>query len=154
MPDLNKTTLAKPADQRDNDWYVIDATDQRVGRLAARIASVLRGKHKANFTPSVECGDHVVVLNAAKVVFSGAKAQQKIYRRHSLYPGGFREISFREMLKLHPDRILKAAVHGMLPKTKLGTKMETFLRIYPGTDHPHHAQQLIPAKFDGIKVGV
>jgi large subunit ribosomal protein L13 len=135
--------MAKP-DAVERKWYVIDATGKRVGRLASEIASILRGKHKPEFTPHVDTGDFVVVVNADKVVFSGQKLYKKIYRRHSGYPGGLKEIRAIDMLKTHPERVLYLAVKGMLPHNSLGRKQLTKLKVYAGPNHPHQAQQPIP----------
>lgn len=134
-------TYSQKASEVQRDWYVIDATDQVLGRLATQIATILRGKHKPTFTPSMDGGDFVVVVNAEKVRLTGHKAEQKVYYRHSGYPGGMREISYKEMLSKHPDRILRLAVKGMLPKTRMGRHLLTKLRVYAGPTHPHAAQQ-------------
>lgn len=127
-----------------NDWVVIDATGQTVGRLATRIASVLRGKHKVDYTPSQACGDFVIVVNADKVVFSGRKLDQKVYTRYSGYQGGLKSTTARVMLDRHPDRVIRHAVWGMLPKTRLGRKLIRRLKVYAGEAHPHRAQQPRP----------
>lgn len=121
-------------------WYLVDAEGKVLGRLASRIASVLRGKHRPEFTPHLDLGDHVIVINAEKVVLTGQKAQVKTYHRHSGYPGGMRTISFREMLEKHPERIVYLAVKGMLPRSRLGRRMLRKLRVYGGPTHPHQAQ--------------
>lgn len=140
---MRTTYMAKP-NAVERKWYIIDAEGQTVGRLATEIASILRGKHKPEFTPHVDTGDFVIVINAEKVVFTGKKLQDKIYRRHSLYPGGLRETTAAEMLKTKPERVLFSAVKGMLPKNSLGAQMLTKFRVYAGTEHPHSAQQPIP----------
>ncbi len=122
-------------------WYVVDAEDQILGRLATRIASVLRGKHKPMFTPHLDTGDYVVVINAEKIRLSGDKAEKKEYFRHSGYVGGGRHIPFKRMLQTHPDRVIRLAVKGMLPKNKLGRRMRKKLRVYAGSEHPHESQQ-------------
>ena len=122
-------------------WHVLDAENVPLGRLATRAAMVLMGKHKATFTPFLDTGDHVIILNAAKVRLTGRKEEQKIYRRHSGYPGGLVEISARKMRSAHPTRLLQEAIAGMLPKTKLGKQMIRKLRVYPGDKHPHQAQK-------------
>lgn len=122
-------------------WYVVDAEDQILGRLATRIASVLRGKHKPMFTPHLDTGDYVVVINAEKIRLSGDKAEKKEYFRHSGYVGGGRHIPFKRMLQTHPDRVIRLAVKGMLPKNKLGRRMRKKLRVYAGPEHPHESQQ-------------
>lgn len=140
---MRTTYMAKP-NAVERKWYLVDATGKTVGRLASEIASILRGKHKPEFTPHVDTGDFVIVINAEKVVFSGKKLQSKIYRRHSGYPGGLRETTAGEMLKTHPERVLYLAVRGMLSKNSLGRKQLTKLRVYAGNEHPHIAQKPIP----------
>lgn len=125
-------------------WYVIDANGKVVGRLASRIANILRGKHKANFTPHEDVGDFVVVVNAAGVRFTGNKLSDKLYRRHSGFPGGVRTSTAVRELQVHPERVLRQAVEGMLPKNRLGRQLATKLKIYPGQEHPHVAQQPQP----------
>ena len=138
-----KTYSAKPADV-DRDWYVVDATNAVVGRLASRIAQVLRGKHKPIYTPHVDTGDHVIVTNADKVRFTGRKETDKTYRSYSGYPGGEREVTAEEVRASHPERLISNAVKGMLPKGALGRKMFKKLKVYAGDDHPHDAQQPKP----------
>jgi len=125
-------------------WYVIDAEGKVLGRLATRIASVLRGKHKPTFTPHEDVGDFVVVVNAAGVRLTGQKLEDKVYRRHSGYPGGIRSITAARELQQHPERVLRQAVEGMLPKNRLGRQLATKLKIYTGQQHPHAAQQPQP----------
>jgi large subunit ribosomal protein L13 len=134
-------TYSQKESEIQRDWYVIDATDQTLGRLATQIATLLRGKHKPTFTPSLDGGDFVVVINAEKVRLTGRKPDQKMYYRHSGYPGGFKQIPYRRMLATHPDRILRFAVKGMIPKTRLGRRQILKLKIYAGPTHPHAAQQ-------------
>jgi large subunit ribosomal protein L13 len=122
-------------------WHIMDAENVPLGRLATRAAMVLMGKHKATFTPFLDTGDHVIILNAAKVRLTGRKEEQKIYRRHSGYPGGLVEITARKMRGAHPTRLLQEAIAGMLPKTKLGKHMIRKLRVYAGDKHPHQAQK-------------
>lgn len=122
-------------------WFVVDASGLTLGRLATRIAVVLRGKHKPMFSPSLDTGDFVVVVNAEKVVVTGDRLDQKKYYRHSLYLGGLKEITLRRLLDTHPERALEMAVRGMLPKTPLGRQMMQKLKIYCGGEHPHAAQQ-------------
>ncbi len=124
-----------------SDWVVVDAEGQTVGRIATQIASLLRGKHKPDFTPNQLCGDFVVVINADKVIFTGKKMDQKVYTRYSGYQGGLKVTNARTVLNRHPERIIEHAVWGMLPKTRLGRKMIRRLKVYPGTAHPHSAQQ-------------
>ncbi|KUO95152.1 50S ribosomal protein L13 [Ferroacidibacillus organovorans] len=140
---MRTTYMAKPGAVERN-WYVVDAAGKRVGRLATEIASVLRGKHKPEFTPHTDVGDFVVVVNAEKVVFTGKKLTDKGYFRHSGYPGGLREIKAIDMLRTHPERVLEAAVKGMLPKNSLGAQLYTKLKVYAGPEHPHQAQQPKP----------
>jgi large subunit ribosomal protein L13 len=120
---------------------VVDAQGQTLGRLATRVATVLRGKHKAIYTPHVDCGDFVVIVNADKIHVTGQKMTQKKYYRHSGYPGGLREISLRDQLDKFPTRVLESAVRGMLPKNRLGRQMFKKLKVYAGPNHPHSAQQ-------------
>ena len=135
-----KTYSAKAADVR-HDWYVVDASGKTLGRLASAIAHRLRGKHKPEFTPHVDTGDYIVVVNVEKLRVTGAKAQDKKYFRHSTYPGGIYETNFTKLQQRHPDRVLKLAVKGMLPKGRLGYAMIKKLKIYAGAEHPHTAQQ-------------
>ena len=125
-------------------WYVVDAAGQTVGRLATEVASVLTGKRNPLWTPFMDMGDHVIVINARKAVFKGSKAEQKVYRRHTLYPGGLREVSVEEQFAKHPERVIELAVKGMLPKTKLGKAMAKKLKVYADAEHPHAAQQPQP----------
>jgi large subunit ribosomal protein L13 len=122
------------------DWYLVDAQGLTVGRLASRIAPILMGKNKPSYTPFLDTGDHVIIVNADQVKFTGNKLDDKLYRRHSGYPGGFKEITARKMLAKHPERIVELAVKRMLPKTKLGEKMFKKLKVYAGGEHPHQAQ--------------
>jgi len=122
-------------------WFLVDAEGRTVGRIATKIANVLRGKHKPTFTPHVDTGDFVVVVNAAKVRLSGRKLEAKIYYRHTGYPGGVRKITAGRLLKERPERVLRSAVVGMLPKNRLGRRLATKLKIYRGAEHPHAAQQ-------------
>ncbi|MGB8957179.1 MAG: 50S ribosomal protein L13 [Tumebacillaceae bacterium] len=125
-------------------WYIIDAAGKTVGRLASEVASILRGKHKPEFTPHVDTGDFVILINAEKVVFTGKKLHSKIYYRHSLYPGGLRETSAATVLATKPERVMFDAIKGMLPHNTLGRQQLTKLRVYAGTEHPHAAQNPIP----------
>ena len=122
-------------------WYVVDAEGQTVGRLATEVARVLTGKNKPQYTPFLDTGDHVIVVNARRAVFKGSKNEQKVYRRHTLYPGGLREVSVTEQFEKHPERVIELAVKGMLPKTKLGKAMAKKLKVYADAEHPHAAQQ-------------
>ena len=138
-----KMTSVKGA-ELNKKWYVVDATDLVVGRLASHIAYVLRGKHKSNFVPHLDCGDHVVVINAEKVKFTGNKWRGKVYHHHSNFMGGIKARMAEDVLKTHPERILESAVRGMLPHTKLGARQIHSLKIYAGEQHPHEAQQPLP----------
>jgi large subunit ribosomal protein L13 len=137
---MEKTYLPtiSPADQK---WYVVDAADQRLGRLATQIAMVLRGKNKPHYTPFMDTGDFVIVINADKVSVTGKKSEQKLYRRHSGRPGGMKEETFADLQKRIPERIIEKAVKGMLPKNTLGRQLFTKLKVYGGPDHPHQSQQ-------------
>ena len=135
-----KTVSTKPAEVT-RDWYVVDAADQTLGRLATEIARRLRGKHKPEYTPHVDTGDYIVVINAEKVRVTGNKAQDKMYYRHTGYPGGLRSMSFEKMMSLHPERTIEFAVKGMLPKGPLGRAMYSKLKVYANAEHPHQAQQ-------------
>jgi large subunit ribosomal protein L13 len=134
-------TFSAKAEDIERKWFVVDAQGQTLGRLATRIASVLRGKHKPVYTPHLDCGDYVIVVNADKIHVTGQKLEQKTYYRHSGYPGGLRQVSLRRQLQVHPDRVIEAAVRGMLPHNRLGRKMFKKLKIYAGPTHPHEAQQ-------------
>lgn len=135
-----KTYITKPGSV-ERGWYIVDAEGKTLGRLASQIAAILRGKHKPQFSPSVDVGDFVVVVNAEKIRVTGRKMQQKKYYRHSGYPGGLREIKLADQLERHPTRVIKAAVKGMLPRNRLGRKMFKKLKVYAGPEHPHQAQQ-------------
>lgn len=134
-------TFAAKNEEIEHEWYVVDAAGQTLGRLASRVAPILKGKHKPTYTPHVDCGDYVIVVNADKVRVTGRKLDQKIYYRHSGYPGGLKSISLRDQLDRHPERVLEAAVRGMMPKNKLGRRMMKKLKVYAGDSHPHQAQQ-------------
>lgn len=134
-------TYATKASEIERTWYVVDATDETLGRLATQIAAILRGKHKPYYTPHLDCGDYVIVVNAEKVRVTGQKMDQKMYHRHSGYPGGLTSITLRDQLAKHPDRVIQAAVRGMLPKNRLGRQMIKKLKVYAGGEHPHQAQQ-------------
>ena len=142
MPILSamKTYSAKPHEVEQN-WLLVDADGQTLGRMASGIATRLRGKHKAEYTPHVDTGDYVVVINAEKVKVTGNKATDKIYHSHSGYPGGLKAISFENLQERSPEKVIKLAVKGMLPRTPLGRAMFKKLKVYAGTDHPHGAQQ-------------
>jgi large subunit ribosomal protein L13 len=134
-------TYTLKASEIDREWFVVDAEGQNLGRLATRIATVLRGKHKPTFTPNLDMGDFVIVVNAGKVTVTGNKMEDKKYYRYSGYPGGLKERTLREMLDTHPDRVIQEAVRGMLPKSKLGKKLIRKLKVYDGGTHPHAAQK-------------
>ena len=133
------TFMAKP-DQVPRRWFVIDATDQVVGRLAVQIATILRGKHRPEYTPHIDTGEFVIVINAEKVRFTGTKMDTQTYQAYSHYPGGLKTVSARELLSSHPERILRAAVRRMVPRNRLGRQQMTKLKIYAGPKHPHIAQ--------------
>ena len=135
-----KTTSVRNQDV-ERAWYVVDAYDQVVGRLASQVACILRGKHKPQFTPHVDTGDYVIIVNADRVVFSGNKENAKLYYRYSGYPGGLRSRSAREVRRRQPEHLLRHAIKGMLPKGPLGRQMLKKLKVYSGSDHPHKAQQ-------------
>lgn len=134
-------TFSAKSETVEHAWYVVDAAGRPLGRLASEIARRLRGKHKPIYTPHVDTGDYVVVINAARVGVTGNKRKQKHYHRHSGYPGGLRSVSLERMLDTHPTRVIEHAVKGMLPKGPLGRDMFRKLRVYPGADHKHHAQR-------------
>lgn len=135
-----KSYVAKPL-EIERKWYVVDAAGKTLGRLSTEIATRLRGKHKPIYTPHVDCGDFIIVVNAEKIKLTGNKENQKVYRHHTGYMGGLRERSYKEMLEKHPERIIEKAVKGMLPKNSLGNQMYTKLKVYAGPEHNHSAQQ-------------
>jgi large subunit ribosomal protein L13 len=137
-------TFTAKKEEIERDWYVVDAEGQTLGRLASTVAPIIRGKHKPIYTPHLDCGDFVIIINAEKVRVTGRKLDQKFYHRHSGYPGGLTSISLRDQLDKHPERVLQAAIRGMLPKTKLGRQMIKKLKVYAGDSHPHQAQQPKP----------
>jgi large subunit ribosomal protein L13 len=140
---VEKTYVTKREDV-EREWYVVDASGQTLGRLATRVARILRGKHKPIYSPSVDTGDYVIVVNAERIHVTGRKLDQKIYYRHTGYPGGLKEITLRNLLQKHPTRVIEHAVRGMLPKNRLGRRMFKKLKVYAGPDHPHVAQQPKP----------
>lgn len=142
-----KTFVATP-ETRQRDWVVVDADGKTLGRLATRIAEALRGKHKPEYTPHIDTGDFVVVVNAEKVAVTGDKRAEKLYRRHSGYPGGLRSRTLAEMLDRRPEEVIRLAVRGMLPRNRLGRRQLTKLKVYAGPDHPHQAQQPKPMKIE------
>ncbi|GAB3152769.1 50S ribosomal protein L13 [Microbispora hainanensis] len=144
-----RTFSPKPNDV-ERQWYVIDATDVVLGRLASQVATLLRGKHKPIFAPHVDTGDFVIVINADKIALTGNKLEQKKAYRHSGYPGGLRSVSYGELMEKRPDRAVEKAVRGMLPKNALGRKMAKKLKVYAGAEHPHQAQQPVPFQITQI----
>ena len=134
-------TFSAKAEEVQRDWFVVDAEEKTLGRLASEIAHRLRGKHKAEYTPHVDTGDYIVVVNAEKVKVSGAKTSDKIYHHHTGYPGGLKSMSFEKLIEKAPERVLQRAVKGMLPRNPLGRAMFKKLKVYAGPEHPHTAQQ-------------
>jgi large subunit ribosomal protein L13 len=132
--------MAKP-NEVERKWYIIDAEGKTLGRLASEAAAIIRGKHKPQFTPHVDTGDFVIVINASKIHLTGKKLTNKMYYKHSMYQGGLKITSAQDLLNTKPERVLEFAIHGMLPKTRLGDSMKTKLKVYAGTEHPHQAQQ-------------
>ena len=150
-PQLQRTFSPKPSEV-ERSWFVVDATDVPLGRLASGVAQVLRGKNKPTYAPHIDGGDHVIVVNAEKVHVSGSKERETIYYRHSGYPGGLRALTLSEIREAHPERIIEIAVKGMLPKNRLGRQMYTKLKVYAGPDHPHAAQKPEPLALKYRKV--
>jgi large subunit ribosomal protein L13 len=148
---MNKTYSPKPGDI-EHGWYVVDATDLPLGRLASEVATRLRGKHKPTYAPHVDGGDFIVVINAEKVAVTSGKSQSKIYYRHSGYPGGIKAETFDSLRERRPEAIIERAVKGMLPKNKLGRQMGRKLKVYAGSDHPHAAQKPETLEFNIRKV--
>ena len=140
-----RTFVAKPSD-RQRDWYVVDASGKTLGRLSTQIADVLRGKRKPTYTPHIDTGDFVIVINAEKVAVTGNKRAAKLYHRHSGYPGGLRTRTFEQMMARRPEEIIRLAVKGMMPRNRLARKQITKLKVYAGPDHPHRAQ--LPREMD------
>ncbi len=138
---MNQTTYSPKSAEIDRQWYVVDATGQTLGRLATRVASTLRGKHKAMFTPHMDTGDFVIVVNADKVVLTGRKEDQKVYYRHSTRPGSLKEEAARQLRARRPIKLVEYAVKGMLPHNRLGRQLYRKLKVYAGPDHPHQSQQ-------------
>ena len=132
--------IQKPAEV-ERKWYVVDAEGKTLGRMASEVAAILRGKNKPTFTPHVDCGDYVIVINAEKVAVTGKKRQEKIYKRHTGYPGGLRELTFEQLLEKHPEEVVKHAIKGMMPTGKLGRQMYKKLKVYAGPEHNHQAQK-------------
>ncbi len=144
---LHRTYYPK-ADEVAREWHLVDASGQILGRLAAKIATLLMGKHKPAYTPGVDMGDFVVVINAARIRVTGRKMENKIYHRHTGYPGGLKETALKDMLAKHPERVIELAVKGMLPKNRLARKMLKRLKVYAGPEHPHQAQNPKPVRLD------
>ena len=141
---MNAKTYAPREAEIERHWYVVDAADQTLGRLASRIARVLEGKHKPTYAPNVDSGDHVIVLNAARIAVTRDKLESKLYRRHSGHPQGYKEETLGHLLERRPEEVIRRAVKGMLPHTRLGAQQLRKLKIYPGSDHPHQAQRPEP----------
>lgn len=146
MDTLSYKTKSQKKETVERKWYIVDAEGETVGRICSRIAAVLRGKHKPSYTPHVDCGDYVVVVNAEKIRFTGQKESQKEYLRHTGYPGGQRSKTAKQLLTERPERVVENAVKGMLPKNRLGRAMYKKLFVYAGAEHPHEAQQ--PEEFN------
>ncbi len=142
---MQKTYYPKAEDIQ-RDWVVVDANDQTLGRLATQISTVMLGKHKPGFTPGVEMGDYVIVVNAAHITVTGNKMEDKMYHHHTGYPGGLKSINLRDLLAKHPERVIEKAVWGMLPHNRMGRHLMTKLRVYAGPDHPHSAQDPKPVE--------
>ena len=147
MAKNNKSYMAKPG-AVEKKWYVVDATDAILGRLSSQVATILRGKNKPEFTPNVDCGDFVIVINCNKVRLTGKKLEQKYYRHHTGYIGGLKEVQYKKIMQEKPEFAVYKAVKGMLPKNSLGEAMLTKLRVYAGSEHPHSAQQPVELKLD------
>ena len=145
---MNMKTYSAKSHEIERNWYVVDATDKILGRLATEVARRLRGKHKPEYTPHVDTGDYIVIINADKVRVTGRKLQDKTYYRHTGYPGGIKEMTLDKLLASHPTRVLETAIKGMLPKNPLGRAMYRKLKVYAGSEHEHHAQQ--PVVLDDI----
>ncbi len=144
-----RTYSPKPGDANPQ-WYVIDASDQVLGRLSAQVAAILRGKHKPTFTPNADMGDYVIVINADKVVLTGNKLDKKMSHRHSGYPGGIKSVPYRELMEENPARVVHKAISGMIPKNSLGRAQVKKLHVYAGEDHPHQAQQPVPYEISQV----
>lgn len=142
-----KTHAVKQAEITEK-WWLVDAKGQTLGRVASKVAAILRGKHRPTFSPNMDLGDHVIVINAEQVRVSGNKALQKNYYRHSRYPGGLKTTSYQAMMAEHPTRVIEKAIHGMLPHNRLGDDLRRKLKVYAGPEHPHQAQQPTPLTFE------
>ena len=148
---LSYRTISANSETADKQWVLVDAEGQTLGRLASKVAKMIRGKHKANFTPHVDCGDNVIVINAEKVMLSGTKMETKEYIRYTGYPGGQRTLTAKEIMEKHPERLVEKAVKGMLPKNRLGRTLYTNLKVYVGSEHKHEAQKPQVINLDSIK---
>jgi large subunit ribosomal protein L13 len=137
---MYRSYMAKP-EEIVRKWYVVDAEGKTLGRLASQVATILRGKHKPIYTPHVDCGDHVIIINAEKVVLTGNKLRDKIYYRHTMYPGGLREVPYGKVMETQPEKAVERAIKGMIPHTRLGRRLGMKLKVYKGPEHPHAAQQ-------------
>lgn len=135
-----RSTVSAKAHEIERKWFVVDADGKTLGRLASQVAIILRGKHKPLYTPHCDTGDHVIVINAEKIVLTGKKLDQKMYRRHTGYPGGLREVSYKKLIAEKPEFLVHKAIKGMVPHTKLGNQIITKLKVYSGNEHPHSAQ--------------
>ena len=151
MTTLTKTTESPKAAEIEREWWVIDAEGLVLGRMATEAARLLRGKHKPFFSPHLDCGDHVIVVNAGKVVLTSGKAERKLIWRHSGYPGGIKSRTYAEQLSLQPEEAIRRTIKGMLPKNRLGNQMLTKLKVYASAEHPHEAQQPKPLDLDHAK---
>ena len=151
MDTLSYKTISANKATVNKGWVIVDAEGQTLGRLASKVAKMIRGKHKANYTPHVDCGDNVIVINSEKITLSGNKMTKKTYIRHTGYPGGQRFTSVEEMLAKHPGRVVEKAVRGMLPKNRLGRTLYTNLKVVVGSEHNHEAQKPVKVDLDSIK---
>ena len=142
---MRQTTLAKPAEVK-KDWYIVDASGMNLGRLSTKVATVLRGKHKPTYTPNVDCGDYVIVINADKIVYSGDQENKKVYYHHTMYPGGLKARSIGLMKREYPVELVRHSIEGMLPHNHLGDEIRTHLYVYAGEKHPHAAQKPMELK--------
>jgi large subunit ribosomal protein L13 len=151
VDNLSYKTISANSATTDKQWVIVDAENQILGRLSSKVAKLIRGKHKTNYTPHVDCGDNVIVINADKVVLTGNKTDEKVYVHYTGYPGGQRFATPRQLLTKHPERVVEKAVKGMLPKTKLGRKIYGNLYVYSGAEHPHAAQKPTPINLNDFK---
>ena len=142
---MRQTTLAKPAEVK-KDWYIVDASGMNLGRLSTKVATVLRGKHKPTYTPNVDCGDYVIVINADKIVYSGDQENKKVYYHHTMYPGGLKARTIGLMKREYPVELVRHSIEGMLPHNHLGDEVRTHLYVYAGEKHPHTAQKPMELK--------